>query len=212
MALNGCPIFLLKAMLELSRLASLYQKSALREWSVFDDMTFKPIIGGLLQKVSSEKVDLRKVDGFSCEKGTTSRQDCYHCMEAWRCAVLLYCHRVFDRQKDEHTPSTISQLAHMVIDHVRWISEGDNMRKQLMIPVFLAGAEMRTEGNRGFVRGYSEQWAQQDSFGQFQYVLDVLGEIWQHVDTPEGTSTWWGRHLNRKRWTDVMRGCEVWVT
>lgn len=199
-------------MAEVSRLASAYQKAALREWTVFDDLTFKPILTGLVQKVKDEKVDLKELDGFDCEPGMGSRQSRYHCIEAWRNAVLLYCHRVFDRQSDESTPTIISQLAHMVIDHVRWIPENENIRKQLMIPVFMAGAEMRSENSRGFVREYCEQSSQTDSFGQFQYILDVLESIWQRIDIPEDASYWWAHQIEPGSWNEATRGCEVWIT
>jgi hypothetical protein len=202
----------MKSMIELSRLASLYQKAAATGWSVFDDMTFKPLMGGLLQRIKSEKVDLEKLDGFHAHQGKKYRHNHYHCIEAWRSAVLLYCHRVFDRQRDESTPSMISQLAHMVIDHVRWIPEDAEIAKQLVIPVFLAGAEMRNETNRGFVRQYCTRWSQTDSFGQFQRTYDELDIIWSRADSAENTSSWWGQQIDSDSWVEPTRGCEVWLT
>ena len=204
---TGCPIAFVTAMARLAGMASMYQKAARMGWAAFDDITFRPEISKIRDVVKAERPFL--CDRTSDDQRPDWHQNRYHCVEAWRKAILLYTYRIFDRQNDADTPSTIFNLAHGTIDHIRLIARSDEIQKQVLLPVFLAGAEMRTERNRDFVRHYCEYWNKNSESGHFWSAMQLLEVVWRLIDAASGTNLCWADRVTPRDWLSVISGCDV---
>ena len=198
-------------MFRLSRLAALYNNAEIKGWTAFDDVSFIPEVHKIREAVKAERpftcspVD----DGSDEERRPDFHQNRYHCVEAWRKAILLYTYQIFDRQSDDTTTSTISHLAHMVLDHVRWIAKSDEIQKQILLPIFLAGAEMKTDENRDFVRQYCNMWGRNAECQNFSSAVRLLKDIWRQTDAvPDGRSCWI-HHIGPHDWSLVISSKEA---
>lgn len=86
---------------------------------------------------------------------------------------------MFNRKSVGNTPSIVAHHAHVVVDHVRWIPQADAIHEQVLLPMFLPGAEMRAEDSRAFVREYCKYWSKASRFDLFESALDLLEDVWQ---------------------------------
>ena len=209
-AFKSCPVIFVLAMSQLSRLAGLYKRAASMGWTVFDEQTFVPELARIRRMVEDEQVDLARHESINIDMCKDSRQSQYHCIEAWRNAILLYTHRVFDRQSDSQTPASISYLANLVMDHVQWIPSSADIQKQVLLPVFLAGAEMRAPTSRKFVADYCSHWSKASRFGHFDTARDILQDLWQAMEA-DG-KMWWGPHIESYPWSKPQEDCEDMVS
>jgi hypothetical protein len=207
--ITGCPIAFVASMARLAVLASMYQNAAAMDWTVFDDLTFKPELLKIRESIKTERPFLCSRETGDVNQRPDFHQNRYHCVEAWRKAILLYTYRIFDREVFANAPAMIANLAHGTIDHVRWIAQSDDIQRQVLIPMFLAGAEMRTKGNRDFVRNYCMHWSALPGFRQFQIVLELLEDIWQQSDLTPGIAFCWANRVSPRDWLSVISGCGV---
>jgi hypothetical protein len=152
--LTGCREEFVIAMIKLAKLAAQNEKAEEMEWLVFDTFPVDEV-EDLLRELPSSLPDY---DSTEDEETLNLGSDRYHCDEAWRCALLLYITRVFRWKRDGPIPGTAGYLARVILDHARNIRRSVTFQKQLLLPVFLAGAEVRRQENRDFVREYCQYW------------------------------------------------------
>jgi hypothetical protein len=79
-----------------------------------------------------------------------------------------------------------------------WEGHGKD-QKQILIPMFLAGAESRNEDDRDFLRSYCAWWSRSCGFKQFDDVQMYLEAIWRERDLPGTEDIWWGTVIERER-------------
>lgn len=135
--------------------------------------------------------------------------DHYHCCEAFRYALLLYILRVFDHPAPEALTATVAPfharlglLSRLTIDHVIAIREASPLRKQLLLALFLAGAETYSESHRQFIRDYCATWYGIYGYQMFPVAAEVLEDVWSTNDnmvTDGQCWYWWGEALDRRR-------------
>lgn len=125
-------------------------------------------------------------------------RDRYHCTEAWRNALLIYIERVFRWDIGEPVPSNAKYLARSIMDHARCIRRENNFQKQILLPLFLAGAEIRREEDRDFVRDYCSWWTRLCGSKMFIDASSFCEEIWQKTDTEDSQGVWWGSIIDKQ--------------
>ena len=127
--------------------------------------------------------------------------DYYNAANAWKHALLLYIARVF--RWDPSRPGPLPELAslsRLVLDSVRCCRPESAMQKQLLLPVFVAGAEARDVYSRDFVRLYCDSWYQQSRYTLFHEASMLLQEIWTQKDLGANDSAvWWGSIIDGKQ-------------
>ncbi|KAK5707126.1 hypothetical protein LTR17_020998 [Elasticomyces elasticus] len=155
-ALNGCPLELVFHMARLAKLASIYEQVIDLEHTTFQDGAVASIVDTVRLWNNPEDPTLEEIGANS--SNVASRRHRYHCIEAWRNGILLYCYRVFHRPADAAHVRVITHLAHLVLDHIRCIPRTEIVQKQVLLPLFLAAAEAGDETTRDFARTYCAYW------------------------------------------------------
>lgn len=199
--LKGCPIELIGVMAQLGRMAELYHRAEKMGWTVFDEWNVVPELAKIRSMLEGDPSNIYYDDGH--DEGQ------HHTNEAFRYAIMLYTYRVFDRQRDEQTPSTIAKLADLTMEHVLLIGQNRPIQKQVLLPVFLAGAEMKTPESRSTIEDYCRYWSRKSHFGHFDSALEVLQDLWRVADADP--TIWWGAHLESYPWAKVTQGYEDMV-
>jgi hypothetical protein len=127
------------------------------------------------------------------------QQDRFHLAEAWRYALLLYIQRVFRWDRQSHRrPPAILRLACSVLEHTRNCRKTSQAQKQLLLPIFLAGAEARDEDMRDTVRSFCLWWGARSRYGMFYSVSNLLEEYWTKLHYESENPIWWGSFLDEK--------------
>ncbi|KIW81559.1 hypothetical protein Z517_04585 [Fonsecaea pedrosoi CBS 271.37] len=220
--LTGCPTELMKLLVQLTRMAREKEIAASMEFLNFDMAAVLNIERQLLEWKNALEVETEPrhhhgglphlEDG---DEGANGESPCdseseddqayfgqrnnYHCMEAWRYALLLYVQRVFKWDRQSHRrPAAILPLIWKVLEHSRSCHETSQAQKQLLIPMFLAGAEARNEAMRDTVRSYCLWWAARSRYGMFCSVSSVLEEYWEQNQSEYTSPLWWGSFLDMK--------------
>ncbi|KIW00467.1 uncharacterized protein PV09_07991 [Verruconis gallopava] len=190
--LNGCPIEFVSSMARLAKLASIYEKTLQMEWTTFNDF---PVFAEMCQIqafVNPEHVFLDDLDAHTLDDNVDLKRNRYHCIEAWRNAILLYVYQVFLPRKDQDNVRKRAYLARSVLDNVRCIPRSDMIQKQVLLPVFLAGAEVKTDADREFSKQYCTYWSAASRFYHFGSASELLEEIWDEMDKSADEQYWWG--------------------
>lgn len=188
--LYGCPMEFLRHMAELSKLASIYEKTKAMEWTIFNVLPVDVIIEHVRQYRNPECVDVSALEHD--EADVEAQYSRYLCIEAWRNAILLYICRVFRATQDAPSLRQIDHHKRLILDSVRCIPETDFTQKQMLLPVFLAGAEAGTERDRSVARSYCAFWDQTSRFGHFGSAGQMLEEIWAGWAEDNRSDYWWG--------------------
>jgi hypothetical protein len=195
-ALNGCPIEFVTAMARLAKLASIYDKTTRMEWTIFNDLPVRIVVEDIKSFVNVEALSFDDME--SLERDAGAKRDRFHCIEAWRHAILLYALRVFRPRQNGLQVRQIQHLARVILDAVRCIPQTEVIQKQLLLPVFLAGAEFETEWDRSFVRHYCKHWSEVSRYYHFESVTELLEGIWNEWDVTTRDEYWWGHKINPK--------------
>ncbi|TLD37680.1 hypothetical protein E2P81_ATG04492 [Venturia nashicola] len=193
LVLVGCPVDFLMAMARLSKLAAIYEKTTRMEYTIFNDLPVQLIIGEVQMFINVDEVTFANLDNLEDEPG--SRQNRFHCIEAWRRAVLLFAARAFSKQQDEYGLRKITYLARLVLDHVRCIPQDEFLQKQLLLPVFLAGSEVESQVDRAFVRQYCQHWNETSRFEHFGSAAQLLEDVWRDWHVSIRDVYWWGAKI-----------------
>lgn len=192
--LNGCPADLAMAMRRLARLASIYEKASNMEWTMFNTTPVEIITKEVTQWKNYE--DITAEEAAYAEDDMDDRRNRFHCIEAWRCAILLYARRVFVQKQHTSSLRSIGHLVRETMDHVRCIPRTAIIQKQVLLPVFLAGAEAGDELVRDFVREYCSHWSVKSGHLMFNTVATLLDSIWAKWDVSSRATFWWGVKVN----------------
>lgn len=104
----------------------------------------------------------------------------YHCGEAWKKCLMLYILQLDMRQPT----SEIQRLSNHVLNHVFQIDRLKNaqIQKQVLFPVFIAGAEARNAKCRDMIREYCQYWSAEVGFWMFSTILELLEKVWEQID------------------------------
>lgn len=192
--LNGCPAELVMFMARLSILASTFEKvQALNEespWVTFSTVPVEAIIAEVTQWTNPEGATAESIAWT--DDNPEKRLNRFHCVEAWRNAILLYAYRVFSRPQTTAGLRSITYLARVVLDHVRCIPDTDVVQKQTLLPVFLAASETGDESTRDFVRNFCGHWTATARYSMFGTVGTLLENIWAGWDVESRHVHWWG--------------------
>ncbi|KAI1626791.1 fungal-specific transcription factor domain-containing protein [Exophiala viscosa] len=203
--LNGCPRELLVPMIQLANLTESLDSSgklpvSLRELvaGIEENIrNYKPVGGAPADDFVVDLPDEEAEDYFNVAT------DYYHCCEAFRYALLLYILRVFKRAEGiTNYHARLRHLSRLVMDHVISIQDSSSIRKQLLLTIFLAGAETKLDAHRHFIRGYCAKWYEVYGYQMFTTALEILEELWSNSDAGE-TEIWWGDVLDVRRRTDT---------
>ncbi|KAH6670754.1 fungal-specific transcription factor domain-containing protein [Halenospora varia] len=195
--LCGCRYEFIMAMHKLAKLAMQHEKAQGMDYLLFDTTGVDEIENVLREWPSRVPVYDRSLP----EEVLELRRGRYHCEEAWRHAILLYIERVFRWKREDKVPSTVKYLSRLILDNTRSIRKGTAhcIQKQVLLPVFLAGAELQSPEYRDFVREYCEWWTISCGFKMFKDVYSYLQIIWEEIDSSTGPAFWWGTVIERKR-------------
>lgn len=183
-------------MARLAKLASIYEKVQTMEWTIFNMQPVEDIMQELRAWPNPEDVDAEDVPLL--QDDPDDQRDRFHCIEAWRQAVLLYAYRVFFRPQTSSGLQSITHLARTVLDHVRCVPQTVIVQKQTLLPVFLAASEVGNEATRDFVRQYCDHWSQTARYSMFATVRLLLERIWQKWKPSTRDAFWWGSIVGRK--------------
>ncbi|KAK3046696.1 hypothetical protein LTR09_011843 [Extremus antarcticus] len=189
-ALSGCPAELVLYMARLSKLASVFETVINMEHTSFNTEAVDQIMLGVRAWANPENASLDEVEQTDCD--TDLRRNKYHCIEAWRHSIVLYCYRVFFRPSSTAQLRSIAHLARVILDHVRCIPQTEVMQKQTLLPVFLAAAEAGDESTRSFARQYCSHWSVTARYHMFATVESLLEDIWADWNAATKHSYWWG--------------------
>lgn len=175
----------------LAKLGSIYEKAAKLEWTTFNTQPVDLIVADVLCFNNKEDASFEDLDNV--EDDPNARRDRYHCIEAWRYAILLYARRVFRADQDAYGLRAIDHLTRVILDHVRCIESTSRVQKQVLLPIFLAAAELGDDStDRAFVRLYCEHWSATARYSQFESALSWLEAIWLDWRKTTRGTYWWG--------------------
>ena len=220
--LTGCPTELLALLMRLVEMARQKELSTSMRYLMF---AMEPIIEveqrlmswknmfsdrrNLQEELDLEEVSndpgIRNADEVSSsnseadEEEYYAEKDRYHLAEAWRYGLLLYIQRVFRWDRQSHRrPSAILRLSCSVLEHARNCRNTSQAQKQLLLPMFLAGAEARDESMRDTVRSFCLWWGARSRYGMFYSVSSLLEEYWTEKESLRENEKpmWWGSFLD----------------
>jgi hypothetical protein len=194
--LTGCREEFVIIMVKIAKLVTQHQMAERNEWLSFDMTPVEEVEGVLRDFV----IIPPSYDSNVSEEELNMALDRYHCDEAWRNGLILYITRVFRWQsRDDDGPSYVGFLARNIINHARSIRKEVTYQKQILIPMFLAGAEARNEEEMDFLRKYCGWWSRSCGFKQFDDVRRYLEEIWREKGLLDMENIWWGTVIERAR-------------
>jgi hypothetical protein len=187
--LNGCPGQFVLAMARLAKLASIYEKAAGLEWTTFNMLPVNTIIEEVKNWNNQEDICFQEMDE---PEDMYAKRDRFHCIEAWRHAIFLYTLRVFTKKQDRRGLQSISHLERVILDHIRCIRQDTIIQKQLLIPLFLAAAEIGDETDRTFVQQYCKHWSCTSRYSMFENAEMIIKHIWADWHVSMRDVYWWG--------------------
>lgn len=198
-ALNGCPYFFMKVMFRLANLASTLKHQMLMDEGPFDMDQVDSLVKVIKGWTNNNALSIDEI-----EKSTEDfddKMDRYHCIEAWRYAIVLYCRRVFRLYHDATDLRVIDRFTRVILDHIRCIRKLKMIQKQVLLPLFLAAVETEDDFNRDFVRSYCMHWSRTARYSQFETALAWIESIWTHSDVLGRDIYWWGCNIDDQTWS-----------
>ena len=198
-ALNGCPYSFMKVMWQLAKLAASYKQTLLGHGS-FDAQQVADLAEYVNGWNNNNAMSIEQIQANN--EGTDDKMDRFHCVEAWRYAIILYSRRVFRSHRDSGDLRVIDHLTRVILDHVRCIRGTQMVQKQVLLPVFLAAVEVEDENTRFFVRQYCNHWSKTARYSQFETALALIEEIWATFDTGQRAVYWWGCKIGDYAWSE----------
>ncbi|KIW11120.1 hypothetical protein PV08_10420 [Exophiala spinifera] len=127
-------------------------------------------------------------------------RDRFHCCEAIRHSLQIYAIRVFP---DQNIPvarrsARLKYLSRLSLDHVISIRTSSDTLKQLLLPIFFAGAETDDQRHKDFIRGYCERWYGVFGYDMFPTTAEILEEVWAS-QLMVHQELWWGEVIDMRR-------------
>ncbi|KAK5464792.1 hypothetical protein LTS15_001355 [Exophiala xenobiotica] len=211
--LNGCPRELLVPMMQLCNLAAREAKESC-DGAGISTTSSSETVAGLVAEI---ELSIRRYEyqggGLSDlvfegmdadEEAMHIERDRYHCCEAFRYSLLIYILRIFtmrraaDVRERKRVRARLSFLSRMALEHVHACRASHLIQKQVLFPVFVAGAESRDPVHRGLVGEYCERWYGRFGYQMYTTVHDVLSAVWAEQDAGN-EEYWWGDELDSRR-------------
>lgn len=197
-SISGVPKELFHYLVEIVQLAHEKEQISKMRYAIFDTRR----VFELEEKIAAYSQDnLPPDDTINDDEAIQHWHDCRHGVEAWKYALLLYISRVlkWTRTEDEEPP-TVFSLARLTLDSVRSCRSTSMVQKQLLLPVFLAGAESKDAYARRFALDYCDEWSWKCRFHMFQDAATLLKEVWDAQDRQGDASTvWWGSVMEEEQ-------------
>ena len=187
--LTGCPADFALIMAKLSRQAAMYEAEQRFDTIHFDYTPVKELESRLRHWRNPFDVLSEKVDN---QEDPQSTRDFFHCIEAWRYALLLYILQVFGRGKESQPQSSNAYLCRLILDNTRCVRRSSTVQKQVLLPIFLAGTEAVDGTTRREVRDYCNFWSVTNGYNMFQNVGDLLERVWLDRKQYGEGGYWWG--------------------
>ena len=198
--ISGCPAVFAKFMAKIARTASKYEAAQRFVWFQFNNS----LVDEMQRCLESWSNPYGKIGhDTEAQEDPQLTRDYYHCVEAWRHALLLYILQVFRRDSDISTST--AYLSRLILDHAKCIRRSSVTQKQVLLPVFLAGADVLDMSSRNEIKEYCSFWADANGYHMFQNVADLLDSVWRdrkqhHAQEPY----WWG--MTADKYTQTAPG------
>ncbi|CAK7209052.1 hypothetical protein SBRCBS47491_000306 [Sporothrix bragantina] len=100
-----------------------------------------------------------------------------------------------EEEEEKDSASLLQFLARRTLNHVTSCRRTTFVQKQLMLPVFLAGAEIRDAGLRNDARNYCVWWGSKTRYNMFVTARALLEEVWRRGESED---LWWGDVFDQK--------------
>lgn len=162
-------------------------------WSKFDPTRVVEI-----QKFLHDWSDERFLNIEEGDEAMEHEQDCYHCTEAWRNALMIYILRIFKSDDLPRSRNALSYRSRVTLDHVRCCRKTSNVQKQLLFPVFLAACETSSSDARACAKEYCMWWNEKSAYGMFSSVASLLEIFWARQLIEDNKNLWWGQVIDDK--------------
>ncbi|KAI9056246.1 hypothetical protein LZ554_001174 [Drepanopeziza brunnea f. sp. 'monogermtubi'] len=99
-----------------------------------------------------------------------------HCSEAWRNG-LLYIFRVFKWELGNSVPTHIVYRARAIVEHVISYRDVNMMSRQALLPLFLAGCELRDRSIQKQIVKLCSIWDERTRYHMFRNAVHLLEEV-----------------------------------
>lgn len=191
--LCGCPTSLAKIVMQVARLRAAMQKSSLTLDFAFDGT----VISEIEQSLEAWR-HTPAATAFQDENCMQRDQDVMHCSEAWRNGLLLYIFRIFQWEPGSSAPMRILYRARVIVDHVVSCRDVNMIIKQALLPLFLAGCELRDLSTRKEIVRLCSFWDEKTRYHVFGSTIPLLEEVWADQDTKGFENVWWGQVVDKQ--------------
>ncbi|SLM34267.1 Zn(2)-C6 fungal-type DNA-binding domain [Lasallia pustulata] len=197
--LTGCPADLVVCMAKLARLASAYEHSQGSEWTALRASR----VDDLEATLTAWHNPFYVASGVSdVQEGLNPARDCYHCVEAWRHALILYIYQVLKRDAVMTSPEVIPSYSRRILGHIHCIKQETVIQKQVLLPLFLAGCEATEKKLRKQAKDFCRVWSQRNGYRMFQDVGDLLEHVWKDRQNSADGRYWWGHTVDQYNTTE----------
>jgi hypothetical protein len=194
--LCGCPLSLVKIVMQLARLSAEKRKTTSMRYVSLDTA----VIAQLEQSLENWSHPL--IPEFRSEECMQLDQDSMHCSEAWRNGLLIYMYRVFKWQPGSSIPMNILYRARAVLDHVLACRDESMVSRQALLPLFFAGCELRDRSSRKTILHFCAVWNGRTKYNLFSSTIPLLEEVWAEQEIKGFENVWWGDIVDKKHASD----------
>lgn len=192
-------------MAKLARLASAFEQSQSLEWTALQAARVEHLEATLTAWHNPYDV-ADTVNDAQKDLGPT--RGCYHCVEAWRHALILFIYPVFKRDLAVRSSAVACFYSRRILDHIHRIRPETVIQKQVLLPLFLAGSEATEERLRKQAHSFCRFRSPRNGYRMFQDVGDLLEHVWKERQECSSGRYWWGDTVDRYSTagpTDPMR-------
>ncbi|PYI08230.1 hypothetical protein BO78DRAFT_405974 [Aspergillus sclerotiicarbonarius CBS 121057] len=195
--LCGCPLSLVRIVMQLARLGAEKRKASSMQYVTFDTA----VVSELKQSLESWQ-HASPETAFQDEESLQQDLDSMHCSEAWRNGLLVYIYRVFRWEPGSSIPMRILYRARVIVDHVVACRDGSMVSRQALLPLFFAGCELRDPSSRRQILRLCSLWNERTRYHMFGTTIPLLEEVWAEQETMGFENVWWGEIVDRQHSSD----------
>ncbi|KAE8367924.1 fungal-specific transcription factor domain-containing protein [Aspergillus caelatus] len=202
--LCGCPLSLVKVVMQLARLAAEQRRSSLNQYTTFDTTLLSA-----LEKSLESWHHISPVTAFHNEESMQQDVDNMHCAEAWRNGLLLYLYRVFRWMPGCSVPFHILYRARTIMDHVFACRDKCMISRQALLPLFFAGCELQAPSSHRKILNLCASWNDRTRYHMFSTTMPLLEAVWAEQKTNGFENVWWGQIIDRQHSSDSHSPLQV---
>lgn len=198
--ISGCPRELIDPLFQLAHMAGERESVAAMRFATFRTECVDEIESSLQDSQPGEMPDAQLSDALHIdeEEDMHRAQDHYHCFQAWKLAMLLYIDRVFRWDYSASSSPKRKLMARRTLDHVRSCRRISYVSKQLLLPTFLVGSELKDLSSQEIALEYCTWWHNQSGYRSFENAAEVMRHVWA-AQIQEGEVVWWGSIIDEKQ-------------